>query len=171
MTETLLAASYGTFLLLFALGLDVLARHTQRRSDRYRTAGFTYHEHLDAWECPEGQHLWRHEHDEERRLVRYRGKPHVCNACAVKQRCTDSDEGREIVRFLDPWIVSEAGRFHRGVSVLLVGLAGLIALVALVRNHDPLDMLVLGSLLAVTSLIGRRLVPALRPRPVAAAAR
>jgi hypothetical protein len=171
MTETFLAAGYGSFLLALALALDWLARHTHHRSDRYRTAGFAYHEHLDAWECPEGQHLWRHEDDRERRLVRYRGKPRVCNACPAKPRCTDSDEGREIVRFLDPWIASEAGRFHRGVSVLLVGLAGLIAVVALVRNHELEGLLVLGPLLATAALVAWRLALALRPRPVPAPAR
>ena len=34
--------------------------------------------------------------------------------------------GREIVRAVDPWPHSEAGRFHRGLSLLLVVLAGLV---------------------------------------------
>ena len=52
--------------------------------------------------------------------MRYRAKAHVCNACPRKDACTDSDHGREIVRPLDPWPHSEAGRFHRGISLLLV---------------------------------------------------
>ena len=54
--------------------LEWLSAHTHRRSLRYRTAGFTYDEQLDHWSCPEGQHLWPHEFDHERRLVRYRAK-------------------------------------------------------------------------------------------------
>jgi hypothetical protein len=119
--EVALALGYALFLLALAGGLDLLARHSHGRSQRYRTAGFRFHPHLDAWECPEGQHLWLHEHDQESRLLRYRGKPEVCNACPRKRECTDSDEGREIVRFLDEWPRLEAGRFHRGLALTLIG--------------------------------------------------
>ena len=155
--EVVLAAGYGAFLLTAALGLDALARHTHRRSQRYRTAGFRYHAHLDAWECPEGQHLWPHEHDHERRLVRYRGKPLVCNACPSKHRCTDSDDGREIVRFLDPWIASESGRFHGAFSLLLVALAALVAVVGLARHHSAAETVVLSTILALAVVVAHRL--------------
>jgi hypothetical protein len=69
-SEAILLGGYALFLLGAATTLDLLARHSHRRSERYRTAGFRYHEHLDAWECPEGQHLWPHEYDRERRLAR-----------------------------------------------------------------------------------------------------
>jgi hypothetical protein len=155
--EVVLAAGYGAFLLAAALGVDALARHTHRRSERYRTAGFRYREHLDAWECPEGQHLWPHEHDHERRLVRYRGKPLVCNACPSKHRCTDSDDGREIVRFLDPWIVSEAGRFHRAFSLMLVVLAALVAVMGLARHHSAAETIILSATLAAVVVVAHRL--------------
>ena len=73
--EVLLAVGYAIFLLGAALGLDLLARHSHARSERYRTAGFTYHPSHDAWICPEDQLLVRSEVDHERRLVRYRGRP------------------------------------------------------------------------------------------------
>jgi hypothetical protein len=169
--EAILAAAYGAFLLAAALGLDALARHTHRRSERYRTAGFRYHEHLDAWECPEGQHLWPHEHDHERRLVRYRGQPLVCNVCPSKHRCTDSDDGREVVRFLDPWIESEAGRFHRAFSLVLVALAALVAVVGLARHHSGAETILLAAVLAAAALVARRLAPRFRPRSGSALAR
>jgi hypothetical protein len=109
-TESLLAAGYGVFLALSALGLDALARHTHSRAARYRTAGFTYLHSVDAWECPEEELLHRVETDHRLRLARYRARAHVCNACRLKDACTDSDEGREIARALDPWPHSEAGR-------------------------------------------------------------
>ena len=112
--EVLLAAGYAACWSPARSLLEWLSAHTHRRSLRYRTAGFTYHEEHDHWECPEGEHLWPHEFDHERRLVRYRAKAHVCNGCPRKEACTDSDRGREIVRPLDPWPHSEAGRFHRG---------------------------------------------------------
>jgi hypothetical protein len=159
--EVLLAVGYALFLLAAAGALDVTARHAHGRSERYRTAGFSYHPHLDAWECPEGQHLWLHEHDRERRLLRYRGKPHICNACVRKPACTDSDEGREIVRFLDEWPRLEAGRFHRGVATTLIVLAALIAVTALVRHHDPAEVAALCGVLVLGGLIGRHLMPPL----------
>ncbi len=101
--EAILAGGYAVFLLAAATGIEWLSAHTHRRSLRYRTAGFTYHEQHDHWDCPEGQQLWPHEFDHERRLVRYRAKAHICNGRPVKAACTDSDRGREIVRPLDPW--------------------------------------------------------------------
>jgi hypothetical protein len=124
---------------------------------RFRVAGFHYHPHLDAWECPEGQHLWPFEHDHERRLVRYRAKAHICNACPSKHRCTDPDEGREVVRFLDPWVRSEAGRFHRGLALMLVVLSIVVAVVGVGRNHAPAEVLLLGSSLALAAVVGVRL--------------
>ena len=158
--EVALAVGYGLFLLATAVGLDRLARHSHRRSERYRTAGFRYHEHLDAWECPEGQHLWLHEHDHERRLLRYRGKPHVCNACPRKPSCTDSDEGREVVRMLDDWPRLEVGRFHRALAAMLALLAALISLAALIRHHGGLETAVLGGLVAFSLVAGAYLAPA-----------
>lgn len=164
-TEALLAAAYACFLILAGLGLDLVARHSHNRSTRYRTAGFRYASDLDAWICSEGQHLQRVETDHERRLVRYRGKARVCNNCPVKADCTESDQGREIAQALDPWPHSEAGRFHRGISLALLGLAGLIVAVALVRNHAPSDLVLLGTL-AVAVLVGAvRMLEAFRRTP------
>ena len=152
-TEAIGAAAYAAFLAVGALGLDRLARHAHHRSARHRTAGFDFRGDLDAWVCPEGEHLRRVETDLERRLARYRARPAVCNACPAKPDCTDSDEGREIARPLDPWPHSEAGRFHRGLAVAMVGLAVLILAVALVRNHDPADIVLLGSLLVAVGAL------------------
>ena len=90
--EALLAGAYSLALLLCAGVLEWLSAHTHRRSLRYRTAGFDYQADNDVWVCPEGEHLWPHEFDHERRLVRYRAQAHVCNRCPLKERCTDSDE-------------------------------------------------------------------------------
>ena len=157
--EAVLLGAYALFLLAAAFVLDWLARHSHHRAQRYRTAGFTYHDHLDAWECPEGEHLWPRTFDRERRLVRYRARPTVCNACPRKSDCTDSEEGREVVRFLDEWPRLEAGRFHRGLALTLIALAALMAGAALVRNHDPAELAALGGVLALTLLAGRRLAP------------
>jgi hypothetical protein len=163
--EVILAAGYAGFLLLAAVLLEWLSSHTHRRALRYRTAGFSYDERHDHWQCPEGEHLWPHEFDHERRLVRYRAKAHVCNGCPSKAACTDSDRGREIVRPLDPWPHSEAGRFHRGLSLMLVALALLVILVAGARNHGATEAAVLLALLVSTLAIGRWLWIDFRAHP------
>jgi hypothetical protein len=151
--EAAVAAAYVLLLILAATALDLMARHTHNRAGRFRTAGFTYYDHLDVWECPEGQHLHRVELDHQRRLVRYRGKAAICNACPSKGDCTDSDRGREIVRALDPWPHSEAGRFHRGISVAILALAVLVSVVALVRNHAAPDLAALGTALLLSGAL------------------
>ena len=42
--EVILAAGYAAALIAGAFSLEWLSAHTHRRSLRYRTAGFTYHE-------------------------------------------------------------------------------------------------------------------------------
>jgi hypothetical protein len=164
--EVLLMAGYAVFLLAVSVGLDLLARHSHARSERYRTAGFTYHHKSDAWVCPEDQILTRSEVDHDRRLVRYRGRPQICNHCPTKTDCTDSDEGREVVRAMDPWPHSEAGRFHRGISLSVAGIAALILTFELVRNHSPAEILVLGTALVVTGTVARHMHKAFRASPV-----
>jgi hypothetical protein len=164
-SEVFLAVGYALFLLAVAVGLDLLARYSQARSERYRTAGFTYHPSHDAWICPEDQLLVRSELDHERRLIRYRGRPQICNYCPAKAECTDSDEGREVVRAMDPWPHSEAGRFHRGISLAVALIAGLILAVETVRNHAPLELAVLGAVFATVVLVAWYLHAAFRATP------
>jgi hypothetical protein len=163
--EVFLAVGYAIFLLGVAIGLDLLARHSHARSERYRTAGFTYHPTHDAWICPEDHVLVRSEVDRERRLVRYRGRPQICNHCPAKTDCTDSDEGREVIRAMDPWPHSEADRFHRGISLAVALIAGLILLAEATRNHAPLELAVLGAVLAVVALVAWHLHAAFRATP------
>jgi uncharacterized membrane protein YgdD (TMEM256/DUF423 family) len=163
--EAILGASYALLLALGACALEWLSAHTHRRSTLWRTAGFEYVEHHDAWLCPEGEHLWPREFDRERRLVRYRARASVCNACPVKHACTDSDQGREIVRPLDPWPHSEAGRFHRGIALMLVALSLLIVVVTSARNHALVELAALVAVLAICLLVGRWLLRDFRAHP------
>ena len=163
--EVFLAAGHAVFLLGGAIGLDLLARHSHARSERYRTAGFRYHHSYDAWICPEDQILLRSEVDHGRRLIRYRGRPQICNHCPSKADCTDSDDGREVVRPMDPWPHSEAGRFHRGISLAVVLIAGLILAVEATRNHAPLELAILGAMLSVVALAAWHLHSAFRATP------
>jgi hypothetical protein len=163
--QAVLAAGYAAALVAGAFCLEWLSAHTHRRSLRYRTFGFTYHAEHDHWTCPEGQHLWPHEYDHERRLVRYRAKAHICNGCPRKDACTDSDRGREIVRPLDPWPHSEAGRFHRVIALTLVALAALVCLVAIVMHHRAGETALLAGLLVMCAAAGRWLLRDLARHP------
>jgi hypothetical protein len=163
--ESLFAAGYGVFLALVALGIDALARHSHRRAERYRIGGFTYHSHLDAWECPEGERLHRIETDMQQRLARYRARAHVCNACPRKPDCTDSDSGREVTRMLDPWPHSEAGRFHRIIAVAIVGFGILVIGAGAALHQGSADIAVLGAALLLNTIVGLYLLADLRSAP------
>jgi hypothetical protein len=163
--EVVVAAGYATCLVAGAFVLEWLSAHTHRRALRFRTAGFTYEEAHDRWTCPQGEPLWLHELDRERRLVRYRARAHVCNACAVKHRCTDSDRGREIVRPLDPWPHSEAGRFHRVIALTMVVLGALILVAELARHHEPREAALLLGVLVGAAVAARWLLRDLRAHP------
>jgi hypothetical protein len=172
--EVVLFAGYASALLVIAGALDVLARHSHARADRYRTAGFRYHPQHDAWVCPQDQMLWPTSYDEQRHLMRYQAKPLVCNRCPVKSACTTSPNGREITRPTQPWPHSEAARFHRGLVLVLVGLAALLLVVMAIRHHQPGDFAVLVLPLTGSVLLGRRFTehfrrtPAGFPQPTAA---
>lgn len=163
--EVFMAVGYTVFLLGLALGMDFVAQRSHVRSERYRTAGFTYHHTHDAWICPEDQVLQRSETDHERRLVRYRGRSQICNHCPAKADCTDSDDGREVVRTMDPWPHSEAGRFHRGISLAVAIIAAPILAVEAFRNHAPLELTILGASFMVVALTAWRLHAAFRATP------
>jgi hypothetical protein len=164
-TETLLAAGYALFLAAVALGVDALARHSHRRSELYRTAGFTYNQQLDAWDCPEGERLHRIETDTHQRLVRYRARAHVCNACPRKPDCTDSDTGRELTRAIDPWPHSEAGRFHRVIAIAIVCFGFLILGAGAALHHGSGDLAVLGTALLISTGVALYLIADLRRTP------
>ena len=148
-----LVAAYSGFLLFVAYSFDLLARRVAKRSQAWRNGSFTYHADHDAWVCPEDQWLWPTTFDPEQRTMRYRAKPSVCNSCPVKQDCTTSAHGREVVREVDPWPHSEAGRFHRGIACSLALLALLLPLGTLFGSHAPSDVLVLG-LTVIAAVLG-----------------
>ncbi|HEY7002079.1 MAG TPA: hypothetical protein VH330_10080 [Candidatus Udaeobacter sp.] len=147
--EVALATGYSAFLIVVASGLELFGRHSHRRSGQFRTAGFKYHGQLDVWECPSGHHLHPHYRDPVRDVVRYRAPAHTCNACARKNDCTDSEQGREIIHSSESWIETEAGKFHRVLSLTLLFLAVLIVLAEMLRYPTLPEVLLPGSVLAL----------------------
>jgi hypothetical protein len=154
--EVVLAATYAVFLAGVAFVLERLAQHSHKRSERYRNSGFVYFHKMDFWECPAGRQLLRIDTDYQRRIVHYRAPADACNACSLKNNCTDSNEGHLLMSHLDSWVESELRRFHRGIS--LVSLLATIILVAeAVRHASPRDLLIVGCLLPPVSLAGTKL--------------
>jgi hypothetical protein len=156
--EVVLAASYAIFLVGVAFVLELLARHSHNRSERYRNFGFVYFHEMDLWECPAGRQLLRIETDYQRRIVHYRAPAEACNACSLKNNCTDSNDGRLLKSHLDSWVESELRRFHRGISLVLLLLATSILVAAAVRHGAPRDLLIVGCLLLPIGLAGTKLL-------------
>ena len=142
--EVWFALVYGSFLLLVAHVLDLLARHTATRTTAAKAGGFTYHEEHDAWKCSEDQWLWPIVFDPEHRVTRYQASPVVCNPCPVKDTCTTSDSGRQLARNIDPWPSSEAERFHRGIACSVVVLALLWPIAVMFEGRTALELVMLG---------------------------
>jgi hypothetical protein len=147
--EVLLTAGYAVFLGGVAVILELVARYSHRRAQQYEHAGFTYHRQMNLWECPAGERLLQTEIDHRLRVVRYRAPAKTCNACALKNNCTDSEEGREIERRLDSWIGSELQRFHRGLSLTLLLLAILILAAESLHHSLPRELALLLSTVGV----------------------
>jgi len=160
--EPLLAGGYAVLLVLIAVGLEWLARHSQKRSEQYETAGFRFHHDRDAWECPQGARLERSEIDHELRLIQYRAPANTCNVCSIKVHCTNSERGRTISMPLDPWVRSATARFQRGISLVLVTLAALIVAIELLQHGHGGEGWTLISLLTGISLFGLSVAGRLR---------
>lgn len=156
--EVLLASGYAVFLVAAAICLEMAGRHTHRRSREYHTAGFTYHPHHDMWECPAGQYLKVWAFDPHRRTTQYRAEAKSCNSCALKKNCTDSDDGRTLEHHLDSWVQSEVRRFHRGISLALLFLAGLILAMEMTFHATSTDLAVLLCAMLPVGIVARRVV-------------
>lgn len=151
-----LVSGYAVVLLAVGWGFDAMARRVSTRASRWRTGAFTYHPDHDAWSCPQEQWLWPTSFDPQHRVMRYRAKPSVCNACPVKASCTESPHGREVSREVDPWPFSEAGRFHRGIACFVAALGVLMPLALLIGRHSAPEA---GVLTGVALLIGLGALP------------
>jgi hypothetical protein len=86
----------------------------------------------------------------------------MCNSCAIKTRCTASDTGREIAVSLDPWLASAVGRFHCGMSLVFVVVAGMIVFAELLRHDHVIERWILSATLLPMGLLGGRLLKDIR---------
>ena len=156
-TEVLFASGYALFLVMVAICLEKLGRHSQQRSRQYQTAGFTYHQHLNVWECPAGQYLKLWAFDSQRRVTQYRAEAKSCNSCVLKKNCTDSEDGRNLEHHADSWLQSEVRRFHHGISLALLFLAGLLLSLEIILQTATADLMVLILVMVPVAIVTTRL--------------
>lgn len=160
--EIWLSAAYAVFLLAVAACLERVARHCHRRSHRIHTAGFRFRQELDVWECPTGQFLTRAGSEPGDKLAIYRAPARACNGCHRKAECTHSERGREIAAPAGSWLQSHVGRFHRGLSLSLNVLAGLLLVVELFRSQDFTERSLLAAVLVWITISAKRQLSELR---------
>lgn len=160
--EPVLAAGYALLLVVIAGGLEWMGQHSHRRADRYHTGGFRFRTDAANWECPMGARLHMSDVNHELRVIQYRAPARTCNGCSMKPECTDSDNGRVISVPMDPWLTSAIGRFHRGISLSILVLAGLIISIEIFRHDHGMELPALGGLMMMVSLLGLNLLRGLR---------
>jgi len=139
----LLVSGYAGVLLVIAWLFDRMGARSAERSARWRTGNFVYHEDQDAWKCHEDQWLWPASFDPDKRVIRYQGQHAICGRCPVKDECSPTPGPRELTRQLDPWPYSDAGRFHRGISLAVAAVAIFMPTAMLLGAHDVADVIVL----------------------------
>lgn len=155
--EPLLATGYAMLLVLIAAFIEWMARHSHARADQYHTQGFHFHKDRDHWECPMGTRLQVAEINHVLRVMHYRAPARTCNGCSMKPDCTDSDNGRTISVPMEPWMSSAIGRFHCGISLSIMTLAGLIIAIELFRHGHGMELLMLAAVMIMVSLLGLKL--------------
>jgi transposase len=72
-----------------------------RSSPFFRQAAFTYDAETDTYRCPQGQRLTLRGHNYVTGVRSYQAPTAACAACLVRDRCTDSRQGRRLNRPFD----------------------------------------------------------------------
>ena len=121
--EQVLLLAYLVILWTGGWVLEFLARAHFHRAQRYAHQGFSYDAELDRYECPQGELLTLDTFDDRNKLAIYKAPAASCNACVLKAFCTPHDEGRRVYRPLAAFHETDVGRFHRGLSLLIVAVA------------------------------------------------
>jgi hypothetical protein len=115
----------GYLILLWAggWGLELLARAHFHRARRFAHKGFAYDAELDRYECPQGELLTLETYDGRNKLAIYKAPAASCNACVLKVFCVPHDEGRRVYHSLAEFHETDIGRFHRWLSLTILGVA------------------------------------------------
>ena len=155
--SVVLVSGYALLLLLIAWALDRAGARSSARSAAWRTGNFLYHENQDAWKCHQDQWLYPVAFDPEKRVIRYQGQHAICGRCPVKAECSPTPGPREVTRPIDPWPHSEAGRFHRGISLSVGVIAVLMPTAMLTAARNTADVVCLLAVIGTGVLVTRPL--------------
>jgi len=156
--ELWLILGYVVVVLAGARLAEVLAQIHFERARRYAERGFAYDADADHYHCPQGERLALHVVEPKSRLAVYRAPASSCNSCPLKASCTPHDEGRHLYRSLVAWAETDIGRFHRRLSLLMVGIGVIFSLGGLARwMGQPGTGLLLLALAASLASIARDL--------------
>jgi transposase len=74
---------------------------------------FTYDPENDSYLCPAGHGLRRFSEHAARKLTKYKADGATCAACSLRPQCTESKNGREVLRYYDEGYVDRV-RSYRG---------------------------------------------------------
>ena len=149
-----LISAYALIMLAAGWAVDVLGSRSARHSMSWRHADFMYHDDVDGWRCHEDQWLSPTAFDPDKRVIRYEGAHAICGRCPSKDSCSPTPGPREITRPVDPWPYSDAGRFHRGVGLVIACVGVFIPMLLMVAFHATGDLIVLGTTTVVVIVAG-----------------
>ncbi|KAA8740186.1 hypothetical protein FK256_04210 [Actinomyces johnsonii] len=149
-----LISAYALIMLAAAWVVDILGSRSARHSMSWCHSDFVYHDDVDGWRCHEDQWLWPTAFDPDKRVIRYEGAHAICGRCPSKDTCSPTPGPREITRPVDPWPYSDAGRFHRGVGLVIACVGVFVPLLLMAAFHAIGDLIVLGTTAVVIIVTG-----------------
>jgi transposase len=82
------------------------------RTPFFGKGAFAYDAQADVYHCPGGQELRFRTHSYTQRVSIYRAPAAACNACALKARCTDGANGRQVKRGFDEAYLERVRGYH-----------------------------------------------------------
>ena len=72
----------------------------QSRNEKFSDEAFSYDPKDDVYLCPAGQRLKRTRYDDHHQTFQYQGRGKICQACSLRDQCTDAKRGRTLRRHL-----------------------------------------------------------------------
>jgi transposase len=84
-----------------------------QRAGFFGADAFRYDAGRDVYTCPQGAELRVRGNDYTARVRTYQAPTHACRACPVKDRCTDSRQGRKVSRSFDEEYLDRVRGYHQ----------------------------------------------------------
>lgn len=80
---------------------------------------FTYNKEKDRYRCPRGRILKLNGFMKEQRHIIYRAKAKHCNACKYRKKCTESSQGRSVIRHVHEASLERAKEYLKTIQAKL----------------------------------------------------